>query len=54
MCGLHGAQSEVRVLSDEIVLANPGLVQRTTFAIERRLESILTNDTFETHMFRLA
>ena len=34
------AQSEIRVLRDEIVLANPGLVQRT-FAIEREFESTL-------------
>jgi AcrR family transcriptional regulator len=36
------AQSEIRALRDEIVLANPGLVQRT-FAIERRFESILAD-----------
>jgi AcrR family transcriptional regulator len=35
-------QSEIRVLRDEIVLANPGLVQRT-FAIERKFESILAD-----------
>ena len=36
------AQSEIRALRDEIVLANPGLVQRT-FAIERHFESILAD-----------
>lgn len=36
------AQSEVRVLRDEIILANVGLLQRT-FAIERRFESILAD-----------
>jgi AcrR family transcriptional regulator len=33
-------QSEIRVLRDEVVLANPGLRQRT-FAVERRFEAIL-------------
>ena len=34
------AQSEIRAVRDEIVLANPGLLQRT-YGIERRFESIL-------------
>ncbi len=34
------AQSEIRVLRDEIVLANAGLLQRT-YAIQRKFESIL-------------
>lgn len=35
-------QSEIRVTRDEVVLANPKLVERT-FAIERRFESILAD-----------
>jgi len=40
--GFFEAQSEIRVLRDEIVLANPALVQRT-FAIERKFEAILAD-----------
>ena len=43
------AQSEIRVLRDEIVLANPGLVQRT-FAVERQFESILADALASTRL----